>query len=82
MLFLPVSNQLDWNRIREKAHLGDIHAGIAAQGLSGHETIRTNYGCYHAFLVDLLNHGSIDEVDEASPVHGDTWWGKGGGQPT
>lgn len=62
----------------QESHLGHIHAGVTAQWPDSGEVIGPQQGGDYSVLVDLPDHGGINEVHEPVLVHGDTWGGKHG----
>lgn len=62
----------------QESHLGHIHAGVTAQWPDSGEVIGPQQGGDYSVLVDLPDHGGINEVHKPVLVHGDTWGGKHG----
>ena len=52
-----------------RAHLADVHAGVAAEGPDGGEVVGTQQGGDDAVLVDLPDHGGVHEVHESILIH-------------
>lgn len=59
-------------RNKRQSHLGHVHAGVTAQWPDGSEVIGAQQGGDDSILVNLADHGSIDEVHESILVHCDT----------
>lgn len=58
------------------AYLADVHACIAAQRLRRHQSVWANHSGEQTSLINLLNGGAINEVDNTSFIHCDTWAGE------
>lgn len=58
------------------AHLCDVHTGITAERLGGHQAIGADEGGQHSSLIDLLDSGPIHKVHKAPFVHCNTCIGR------
>lgn len=54
------------------AYLADIHTCITAQRLRRHQSIGANHSGEQTPLINLLNGGAIDKVDNTSFIHCNT----------
>lgn len=60
----------------KESHLSHIHAGVTAQWPDSCEVIGPQQGGDYSILVDLPDHGGINEVHEPVLIHGNAWGGK------